>query len=113
MKKLLFLTVWAGSITVFSAEKTVTGVIGDSMCMNNHAMMQHGAKKLNAHDCTLACVKSGQKYVLSSGKKIYQIENQTFADLESNAGKKVKAIGQLSADGGTITLTKLTPASAH
>src|ERR1043166_2825444 len=87
MKKLLFLSLLAaGYTTAFSAEKTVTGVISDSMCMNNHAMMQHGAKKLSAHDCTLACVKSGQKYVLSSGNKVYQIDNQTFADLESNAG---------------------------
>ena len=110
MKRLLFATVLAFGITAFAAEQTVTGVITDSMCKMNHAMMQKGANKMSDHDCTVACVKSGQKYVLTSGDKVYQIENQSFAGLEKNAGSAVKATGQVSTDGKAITLSKIAPA---
>lgn len=111
MKKVLFAGSLLISITAFAADQTVTGVITDSMCKSNHAMMQKGANKMN-HDCTVACVKAGQKYALATGDKVYQIENQNFAGLEKDAGMSVKATGQVSADGKSITLTKLSPASA-
>ena len=110
MKKLLFASVLAFGMTAFAADQAVTGVITDSMCKMNHAMMQKGANKMSDHDCTVACVKSGQKYVLTSGAKVYQIENQNFAGLEKNAGSTVKATGQVSADGKAITLGKIAPA---
>ena len=110
MKKLLFASVLAFGMTAFAADQAVTGVITDSMCKMNHAMMQKGADKMSDHDCTVACVKSGQKYVLTSGDKVYQIENQNFAGLEKNAGSTVKATGQVSVDGKTITLSKIAPA---
>jgi len=114
MRKLLFVTVLgAGLSTAFAADQTVTGVLTDSMCKSNHAMMQKGATKMSDHDCTVACVKMmGQKYVLASGDKVYEIANQTFAGLEKNAGGTVKATGQVSADGKSITLTKLSAAAA-
>lgn len=114
MKRLFFATIMAaGLTTAFAAEQTVTGVVTDSMCKSNHAMMQKGANKLSDHDCTVACVKMmGQKYVLAAGDKVYQIENQNFAALEKNAGSTVKATGQVSADGKSIMLTKLTAASS-
>ena len=59
----------------------------------------------------MACVKSGQKYILTSGDKVYEIANQNFAGLEKDAGGTVKATGQVSADGKSITLTKLNPSS--
>ena len=107
MKTLLFTTILAFGITAFAADQTVTGVITDSMCKTNHAMMQKGANKMSDHDCTVACVKSGQKYVLTSGDKVYQIDNQSFAGLEKNAGSTVKATGQVSPDGKAITLSKI------
>ncbi len=114
MKKSLFaVTLAAGLTAAFAAGQTVTGVITDSMCKTNHAMMQKGPNKMSGHDCTVACVKSGQRYVLAAGDKLYQIENQNFADLEKEAGKAVKATGQVSADGKSITLSKLTPVSAR
>jgi hypothetical protein len=94
----------------FGAENTVTAVITDGMCQTNHAMMQTGAKKMSDHDCVAACVKAGQKYILASGDRVYQIENQFFAGLERNAGSKVKATRQVSADGKSIRLTKVAPA---
>jgi hypothetical protein len=108
MKKLLFATPLMAGLAAFAADQTVNGVITDSMCAANHAKMQKGANKMSDHDCTVACVKMmGQKYVLTAGDKVYQIENQGFADLEKNAGGMVMATGQVSADGKAITLTKL------
>ncbi len=114
MKNLLFVSILAaGMSTVYAADQTVTGVITDSMCKSDHAMMQKGASKMSDHDCAVACVKMmGLKYVLASGDKIYDIANQTFAGLEKSAGGTVKATGQVSADGKSITLTKLSPAAA-
>jgi hypothetical protein len=114
MKNLLFVSILAaGMSAAYAADQTVTGVITDSMCKSDHAMMQKGASKMSDHDCAVACVKMmGQKYVLASGDKIYEIANQTFAGLEKIAGGTVKATGQVSADGKSITLTKLIPAAA-
>jgi hypothetical protein len=114
MKKLLFVSVLAAGLsTAFAADQTVTGVLTDGMCKSNHAMMQKGPNKMSDHDCTVACVKMmGQKYVLASGDKVYQIENQAFAGLEKSAGGTVTATGQVSADGKSITLTKLSPSAA-
>ena len=68
---------------------------------------------MNDHDCTVACVKMmGQKYVLAAGDKVYQIDNQSIADLEKDAGMSVTATGKLSADGKSVTLTKISPVSA-
>jgi hypothetical protein len=114
MRKLLFVIALAAGLSVaFAADQTVTGVLTDSMCKSNHAMMQKGANKMSDHDCAVACVKMmGQKYVLASGDKVYEIANQTFTGLEKNAGGTVKATGQVSADGKSITLTKLSAAAA-
>ena len=113
MKKSLFaIVVAAGLSTAFAADQTITGVITDSMCKTNHAMMQKGPNKMSDHDCTVACVKSGQKYAVTSGDKLYQIENQSFAGLEKDAGMTVKVTGHVSEDGKSVTISKLTPASA-
>jgi hypothetical protein len=72
------------------ANQTVTGVLTDSMCKVNHAMMQKGANKMSDHDCTVACVKSGQKYVLTSGDKVYQIEKQNFAALRRTPAARLR-----------------------
>src|SRR5215467_10519214 len=113
MKKSLFAVILAAGLpAAFAAEQTVTGVLTDSMCKNNHAMMQKGLNKMTDHDCTVACVKMmGQKYVLAAGDKVYQIENQNFAGLEKDAGKSVKVTGQVGADGKSITVTKLSAVS--
>lgn len=112
MKKSFLTSMLAIGLGAFAAGQTVTGVVTDSMCKMNHAMMQKGAKKMSDHDCTVACVKSGQKYVLTSGDKTYEIANQDFSGLERNAGATVKATGQVSADGKAITVTKLNAASS-
>ena len=109
MKKILFAGSLLISITAFAADQTVTGVITDSMCKSNHAMMQKGATKMSEKECTMACVKAGQKYVLANEGKVYQIANQNFAGLAANAGAKVTVTGEPSADGTSITVAKVTP----
>jgi hypothetical protein len=52
-------------------------------------------------------VKSGQKYVLVSGGKVFQIENQTVVGLAANAGGTVKVSGEASAGGGFIDVAQL------
>ena len=108
-EKHAFVSVLAAVLsTAFAADQTVTGVVTDNMCKSSHAMMQKGADKMSDHDCAVACVKMmGAKYVLASGDKVYEIANQAFAGLDKNAGGTVKATGQVSADGKSITLTKL------
>ena len=64
------------------------------MCKSDHAMMQKGATKMSDKECAMACSKSGQKYVLVSNGKVYQIENQTAAGLAANAGGTVKVTGE-------------------
>ena len=98
------------SPVVFAAQQTWTGQISDAMCKSDHAMMQKGAMKMSDKECAMACAKSGQKYVLVSGGKVYQIANQSFAALAANAGAKVTVTGETSADGASVTVAKVTPA---
>lgn len=64
---------------------------------------------MSDHDCTLACVKSGQKYALASNGHVYAIENQNFAGLSKYAGEQVTVTGEPSSDGPSITVSKLQP----
>lgn len=99
----------AGSVAALGTQTTITGRISDAMCGADHTMMQHGSKKLDARQCSEACVKAGQKYVLVSKGHVYQITNQSFADLATYAGAPVKATGDVSGDGKSITIANLAP----
>lgn len=96
-----------GASAGLAAEKTWTGQISDSMCGNDHSSMSHDGKKVSAHDCTLACVKDGGKFVFVSDGNIYEIANQDLADLTTHAGHTVKLTGDLPADSNTITVSKI------
>lgn len=95
----------------FAAQQTIKGSISDAMCGSDHAMMQKGATKMSEKECVAACIKSGQKYVLVSEGKVYQIANQTLAELKANAGRTVTATGDVSADGKSITIATLKAAT--
>ena len=112
MKRILAIGMFCSlsGLSVWAAPQTLTGQISDSMCGKSHSGMGDMGK--NPKECTLGCVKSGGKYVFVSGDKVYDIKNQTFADLAKNAGGAVKATGEVSADGKSIRLTKLTAAAA-
>jgi hypothetical protein len=111
VKKLLFHTATMAlcSTFAFAAQQTITGQISDSMCKSNHAMMQKGATKMSEKDCTAACVKAGQKYVLVTKDKVYQIANQNYAELAANAGGSVTVTGDVNADGTSINIAKMNP----
>ena len=89
---------------------TWTGEISDSACGASHAKMlaEHGKDLKTNRDCTLACIKGGSKYVLVSEGKVYQISNQSYGDLQKNAGLNVKVTGDMKGD--TITVTKIASA---
>jgi hypothetical protein len=99
------------ALTSLAAEQTWTGTISDSMCGVSHKAMEHGGKKTDAHECTVACVKGGAKYVFVSKGKVFDIENQDLAGLEEHAGHTVKLTGDLQADKKTIKASKLVMAS--
>jgi hypothetical protein len=85
---------------------TFTGKISDSACGASHAKMKAEHSNIKSdRDCTLACVKAGSKYVLVSGGKVYDIENQNFPGLEEYAGDNVRMTGDLK--GNTITVAKI------
>jgi len=85
---------------------TWTGQISDSSCGASHAkMMGQGGKMKTARDCTLGCIKGGSKYVFVSAGSVYQIENQSFADLEKRAGQMVELTGDMKGD--TVTVSKI------
>lgn len=91
-------------VSSLAAEQTWTGQISDNMCAADHSAMAHDGKKVSAHDCTLACVKAGGKFVLISEGKVFDIANQDSPELKEHAGHTVKVTGSLDTDGKTITV---------
>jgi hypothetical protein len=78
---------------------TWTGKISDSACGVSHAKMRTAYADLTSDkDCTLACIKSGSKYVLVSKGKVFQIDNQNLDDLQKYAGQNVTLTGKLMGD---------------
>ena len=93
-----------------AAEETWTGKISDSLCRMEHpedADAAGGGKQglPDPHECTLACVRGGSKFVLMAGGKVFQIENQDLEALRTHAGHDVKLTGELKGD--TITVSKI------
>jgi hypothetical protein len=89
-----------------ATEGTWSGKISDSMCGRSHkSAIEHSGKKLSDHDCVIACVKDGGKYVFVADGKIYNIENQDFAGLEEHAAHNIKLTGEMTGD--TIKVTKI------
>ena len=84
-------------------QKTFTGTISDSMCGAAHM-----AKDKTPAECTRMCVKSGQKYALIAGKKVYTLEGHE-AELDKLAGQKVTVKGTTSGD--TITVASVAPSA--
>ena len=110
MKALISLAAAAVLFTVgtaFAAEQTWNGQISDSLCGAKHESesIGEGNGKISDQECTVACVKGGSKYVLVSSGKVYQIANQTYADLAKHAGHTVKLTGEIKGD--SITVSKI------
>ena len=79
---------------------TFKGEIMDSACAKagSHDGMMKQAGLKTAKDCTEACVKGGNKYVLysKSTKKVYQLDDQTKP--QQFAGQNVTVEGTLDGD---------------
>jgi hypothetical protein len=107
--KTVFLSVFvlaSGVVTAAAAEHTWVGKISDSTCGANHQKgAEHGSKTMSDHDCVLACIKNGGKFVFVHTGKVYNIENQNFAALTEHAGHTVRLKGDLKDD--TITVSSI------
>lgn len=91
--KLAVLTlVLGGAIAVFAQQGMFRGMLTDSMCGATHM-----AKDKTPADCTLMCVKDGQKYALVVDKKLYTLEGHE-QELAKLAGQKVTVKGTLKTD---------------
>ena len=91
------------------ADKTYTGEIMDSTCakMGNHDAGYKLTGTNTPKDCTLACVKSGAKFVLydATTKTTYELDDQDMA--KDLAGQKVKVEGTLNNSTKTIHAAKI------
>ncbi len=91
----------SGNKQASRAEKTLTGVVSDSMCGATHM-----AKDKSPAECTRLCVQQGNKYALVVGKKVYTLEGHE-AELNKLAAQKVTVKGTIS--GNTITVASVAP----
>jgi hypothetical protein len=85
-----------------AASQTIDGVVSDSMCGKKH-MMPDKSDAL----CVQECVKSGSRYALVVGDKVYTLAGkpQTIAPF---AGRRVHIEGSLMDN--TITITSISDA---
>ena len=100
----------AGVLTAAAASQTFKGVITDSMCGKNHAMM----KVTPDSKCVTECVKAGAKYALYDGKTVYVLSDQKTP--ERFAGQNVKVTGTYSEAAKVLQVESITadsPAPAH
>jgi hypothetical protein len=88
-------------------QRTVTGVITDSMCATgDHSQMKMGPTD---GECTKACVDvHGALYVLYDGKDAYTLSDQKTP--EQFAGKKVKVTGTVDAKNKALQVSSITAA---
>jgi hypothetical protein len=93
------LTFAAALLATSAFGATWAGKISDSACGASHAKMRAAHSDLTSDkDCTLACIKSGSKYVLVSKGKVFQVVNQNLDDLQKYAGQNVTLTGKLTGD---------------
>jgi len=94
-----------GVMTAAAAEHTWVGNISDSTCGVSHlnGPMEHGKRTMSDHDCTLACVKNGGKFVFVHSGKVYSIANQDLPALTEHAGHHVRIKADVNGD--TITVS--------
>src|SRR5437588_4710757 len=98
----LFVGVLSAEGNKAAEQRTLTGIVSDSMCGAKHM-----AKDKSAADCTRECVKSGSDYALVVGEKVYTLKGNA-AVLDKYAGEQVTVKGTVS--GNTITAESVTAA---
>ena len=82
---------FAGVLVAGAASQTFTGVITDTMCGKDHALMKVSPDS----KCVVECVKAGgnTKYALYDGKNVYVLSDQQTP--QQFAGRKVTVTGTL------------------
>ena len=90
--------------------RTFRGEVSDSQCaMNVHSLTHSHQEMLKSKglmggtsaQCAMQCAKQmGGEFVLSAGKEVYRLDNQSEA--EKFAGQRVKISGSLEAKTKTI-----------
>lgn len=95
---------FAGTLAASAA--TFTGVVTDTMCGNNHAMM----KITPDSKCVRECVKHDKttRYALYDGKKAYVLSDQKTP--EQFAGQKVTVTGTLYEKTGILKVDSMAAA---
>ena len=83
------------------SQKTLTGVVIDSMCGVNHM-----AKNMAPADCLRMCVKKGTKYALVVGKDVYTLEGHE-AELDKYAAQTLSLKGTVK--GQVMTVESVAP----
>jgi type 1 fimbria pilin len=107
---------WGLTFAAPQENQTFNGEIMDSACakMGTHeTMMQSNPNMKTAKDCSLACVKAGNQYVLyhSSTKTVYQLDDQKKP--EKFAGREVTVTGRLDAASKTIHVADIRTVLEH
>jgi hypothetical protein len=100
---------FAGALVASAATQTFTGVITDTMCGKDHAMMKVSPDS----KCVVECVKGDKntRYALFDGKNVYVLsDQQTPAQF---AGKKVAVTGTLYEKTRILKVDSIAAASAH
>jgi hypothetical protein len=101
MNTLAAFVLCAGMALAAGASRTFTGVITDTMCGADHSHM--GIKPDSK--CVRECVRSGSKYALWDGKKLYTLSDQQTP--EKFAAEKVRITGTLFEKTGIIKVDKI------
>jgi hypothetical protein len=102
MKKIAIFLTGAALLMAAGEKKTITGVITDAMCGNDHKMMNVTPDS----KCVTECVKMGSKYALMAGSTVYTLSDQKTP--EKFAGKKVAVTGTV--DGKNIKVASIAEA---
>ena len=99
----LYLSLILLASAAFAETKGVwKGTITDSMCVNDHSMMNVKGDD----NCVRQCVKSGSyKYILFDGKNSYKLSDQQTP--EQFAAKKVEVKGTLYEKTGVIKVDSI------
>lgn len=96
--KMLSLALISAALTsiTMASPQTVTGMVSDDMCKQKHMMPGRSDT-----DCTRACAKSGSKYALVAGDKIFILKGDA-KQIEKYAGKKVSVTGEVAGNSLTV-----------
>lgn len=106
MKIGIAILMFAGATLGAGASQTFTGVITDTMCKSNHAMMHVTPESKCVRDCVRADPNT-YKYALYDGKNVYVLSDQQTP--ENFAAQKVTVRGTLDEKANTIHVESIRP----